>query len=479
MQRANVFGRNRTAMISLAKAEGVQVVRQTLRELDDGRYRVQAFGEEAALDRLAASGFDVDRVEDEPFQRPVVAGGGPGPRRGRSPDGGPVGRGPAAPPTPSGPGSAPDGYLSVSDVEDRIDEISGKYSRVVSVIDLPHRTWEGRKCRALRIGRGKEDGPAIVLLGGMHAREWGSPDILIAFAERLLAGWSAKKGIAIGRRRFPADSVRQLVDDVTIYLVPQVNPDGRHHSFTVDPMWRKNRRPAPPERHDDETCVGVDINRNFDFLWDFTTAFSPDAGVSCSTSPCDPEIYVGPTAHSEPETRNVVWLLDQHPSISFLVDIHSYGELILYSWGDDENQVTDPKMTFANAAWNKKRGVFGDGYREYLRDGDRQLLVRLATAMQAGAVASRGRRYKVQQSANLYPTAGTSDDYSYSRHLVNAAHSKVLAFTVEWGAEDNPTPFHPPYAEMKKVIAEVTSGLLAFCGEAVRVNAAMSKQKDK
>jgi carboxypeptidase T len=47
----------------------------------------------------------------------------------------------------------------------------------------------------------------------------------------------------------------------------------------------------------------------------------------------------------------------------------------------------------------------------------------------------------------------------------------VLAFTVEWGSEDNPTPFHPPYPEMKKIIAEVTSGLLAFCGEVARISA--------
>ena len=99
------------------------------------------------------------------------------------------------------------------------------------------------------------------------------------------------------------------------------------------------------------------------------------------------------------------------------------------------------------------------------------MLVRLGEAMAAGIAASRGHRYRVQQSANLYPTAGTSDDYAYSRHLVDRTLNKVLAFTVEWGSENNPTPFHPPYPEMKKIIAEMTSGLLAFCIEAVRINA--------
>ena len=64
--------------------------------------------------------------------------------------------------------------------------------------------------------------------------------------------------------------------------------------------------------------------------------------MACSSKPCDPEVYVGPSAESEPETRNVVWLLDKHPEIGYFIDMHSYGELIMYSWGDDENKPAKP-----------------------------------------------------------------------------------------------------------------------------------------
>ncbi|WP_268812296.1 hypothetical protein [Mycolicibacterium stellerae] len=37
--------------------------------------------------------------------------------------------------------------------------------------------------------------------------------------------------------------------------------------------------------------------------------------------------------------------------------------------------------------------------------------MRLGEAMRAGIAAVRGRRYRVQQWANLYPTAGTSHLY--------------------------------------------------------------------
>jgi carboxypeptidase T len=466
-------------MADLMRAAGVQVVRQTLRELGDGRHQVQAFGEAEILDRLTEAGFEVERVENVPRLPPATPGAridvGPAPGRGRRPIGKRAAR--PLPTPPERAGRAPGGYLSVEDVERRIDEFAAKYARAATVIDLPHRSWESRACRALRIGRGDTKLPGVLLLGGVHAREWGSPDILIAFAERLLSAWAADKGIAIGKRRFRASTVQRLVEDLAIYIVPQVNPDGRHHSINVDPMWRKNRRPAPAGHEGDESCIGVDLNRNFDFLWDFAKAFDPDAAVACSAKPCDPEVYVGPCALSEPETRNVASLLDQHPEIAFLVDLHSYGELIMYSWGDDENQAGDSVMSFKNTAWDGKRGAFDDKYREFLPDGDRQLLVRLGMAMQGGIAAARGRRYAVQQSANLYPTAGTSDDYSYSRHLVDASLTKVLAFTVEWGSQDNPTPFHPPYDEMKKIIVEITSGLLAFCGEALRISSANALQE--
>ena len=50
----------------------------------------------------------------------------------------------------------------------------------------------------------------------------------------------------------------------------------------------------------------------------------------------------GHGAASEPETRNVIWLLDRYPQIRYFVDLHAYGETILHSWGTDENQSDDP-----------------------------------------------------------------------------------------------------------------------------------------
>lgn len=61
------------------------------------------------------------------------------------------------------------------------------------------------------------------------------------------------------------------------------------------------------------------------------------------TVPIQVKTFRGSASISEPETKNVKYLLDDtHNSIiKYYVDIHSFGEMILYSWGDDNNQRID------------------------------------------------------------------------------------------------------------------------------------------
>jgi murein tripeptide amidase MpaA len=53
------------------------------------------------------------------------------------------------------------------------------------LITLPNQTWEGRTCHAIRIHHGAVAPSGVYLLGGVHAREWGSPDILVHFVRLL------------------------------------------------------------------------------------------------------------------------------------------------------------------------------------------------------------------------------------------------------------------------------------------------------
>lgn len=70
----------------------------------------------------------------------------------------------------------------------------------------------------------------------------------------------------------------------------------------------------------------MDGNRNFDFVWNT---------VGSSINPCT-NIYAGPSAFSEIETRVVRDILHEHLARTALyLTIHSFGSMILYPWGHD------------------------------------------------------------------------------------------------------------------------------------------------
>ena len=353
------------------------------------------------------------------------------------------------------------GYLTTDEVEQALVLGAKNHAGYFERIPLPHLTWEKRRVHAFRIGAGNgKSRPAVCFLGGVHGREWGGPDILIYFAVRLLRAYRDGHGFKLGRREVTAAQVRRLVETMDIVVLPQVNPDGRKFSMERSAMWRKNRRPGPRGR---PRSVGVDINRNFPFLWRFPRYFAPGVETG-STSPGDYECYIGPRAASEPETRNVIWLLDRFPNIRYMVDLHSYGESILHSWGSDDTQSSDPQMNFRNRAYDGKRGrLFDDVYREYFPPRDKQEALDVARRMAGAIKLVRGRKYHVKPSVGLYPTAGATDDYAYSRHFVDPQKGKIIPLTVEWGRSHASTPFHPPYPEMRKVMREVSAGLLAVC----------------
>jgi murein tripeptide amidase MpaA len=368
------------------------------------------------------------------------------------------------------------GYLTADEIEKAMVLGEKNHAGYFERIPLPNQTWEKRRVHAFRIGKGAgRNRPAVCFVGGVHGREWGGSDILIYFAVRLLRAYRGRQGFRLGKKRVSPALIRRLVETMDIVVLPQVNPDGRAFSMNRHPFWRKNRRPAP--RGQGFRSIGVDLNRNFPFLWRFDRHFAP-ATVESTHKPGDYETYIGPRPASEPETRNVIWLLDRFPNIRYYVDLHSYGETILHSWGSDDNQSSNPQMSFRNKAYDGKRGlIHDDEYREYIPKADKQEAIAMGRQMAAGIRLVRGRKYQVKQSVGLYPTAGSSDDYAYSRHWVDPKNGKLIAFTIEWGRSHASTPFHPPYPEMRKVMREVSAGLLALCVRALAKHNQRSKRK--
>lgn len=340
----------------------------------------------------------------------------------------------------------PTGYLSAAGVEACVVYIANAYPSIAQSITLPETSVQGSTSRALKLASGggaNRDG--VLLIGGVHARELINPDLLVSLALRICHSYSTNSDIVYGGKTWKDSVVKGLIDTLDIFIFPLVNPDGR--SWVQNPsgyaMWRKNRRVNAGS-----SCMGVDLNRNYDFLW--------SSGIGTSASACS-DTFKGPSAFAEPETRNVRWMLDTFTNIEGFIDVHSFSELILYPWGDDDNQTTDPSQNFQNPAWNGLRGVLGSGYGEYIDWTDQDRLIDTGRLMRDSIAAVRGRTYTVEQASDLYPTSGTSKDYAYSRHLVDTSKRKVYAYTLETA-----TQFQPPYTEANEVIKEASSGLLQF-----------------
>jgi carboxypeptidase T len=334
-------------------------------------------------------------------------------------------------------------YLSVAAISDAIDHIATTYPALAQIIALPEPSVEGRPIRALKIAHGGGNRTGVLFLGGTHARELVNPETVLSFALRLCDAYTHNTGLTFGPKVFDASAIQTVVNGLDIFMVPLVNPDGRHFCLMPggDPWWRKNR-----SNHPGLACRGVDLNRNCDFLW--------SSGIGTSNDACA-EIFKGPGAFSEPETRNVRWMIDTFANLACMIDIHSYSELVLYPWGDDENQATDSGQNFQNPAFDGQRGVVGSGYKEYIPAGDLHDYVGMAERIRDGIAAVRGRVYTAQQSIALYPTTATTHDYAYSRHFVDTGRRRILGFTVETARE-----FQPADAEKNNVIKEVSAGLM-------------------
>jgi murein tripeptide amidase MpaA len=364
--------------------------------------------------------------------------------------------------------------MNTTEIESALVNFERTYPELCERLLLPERTCENRSCHALRIGKNYDPDdtrrPAVLIIGGVHAREWGGPDIIVNFVGDVLRAYSHGKGLQYGDKIISANEIKAILETITVFAFPCVNPDGVEFSHTATFMWRKNRNPA--RFNGDPDSIGVDINRNYDFLWDYKTCFHPQAWQDSSLASDDPlkETFHGDRPFSEPETRNVKWLMDNIPNLTVFLDLHSVAGDVLFSWGNDQNQSFDPSQTFTNRAYDGKRGLRDDSYGEYISTADLHTASSIATAIRNAIGAARGRPYTAVQAFGLgYPTSGASDDYAFSRHIVHPSLPRILAFTLEFNFKsDGKKPFlvTKDPAVLHNTMIDVIPGLLALCLEA-------------
>ncbi|MCX5328965.1 MULTISPECIES: M14 family zinc carboxypeptidase [unclassified Streptomyces] len=345
-------------------------------------------------------------------------------------------------------------YRTVAQLDSLTSTLANWFPQLCTRVRLPERSVQGRDVFALRMRSGSgTDRRGVLLVGGTHSRELMNPDALVELAVDLVVSRLNGTDIVYGGRTWSAQDVKLILETLDVWIVPCINPDGRQHVLTVDGMWRKNLRDNPGT-----ACDGVDLNRNAAILWGVT-----EGQTSCS--PCS-DVYAGPGAFSEPETRNVKHLLDTR-TIHTFADVHSYSELVLYPWGHAFNQSTDPAQRFTTLPTGTCAPIGIPGYQEYITVRDQQRFETVAGRIVDAIAAVRGRAYTPQTGRALYATTGTQSDYAYSRHIANPALGKTYGFTFETGprAATIEDSFHP--ADPTLIKRDAKSGLMALAQQSI------------
>ncbi|KAJ8950620.1 hypothetical protein NQ318_010819 [Aromia moschata] len=284
----------------------------------------------------------------------------------------------------------------------RHDEVNTRLPRSTRARLSRHRdnggdrkSFEGRNLTVAKISSGGEDKPIIFIEAAIHAREWIAPPVALYTLNQLVEN----------------ETNSEMYRDVDWIIHPVVNPDGYEYSHTDERLWRKTRTPGT-------ICDGVDGNRNFDYQWMLTGASS----WQCT------QTYAGYKAFSEVETQAVGDLFAAYKGrIKLFVDVHSYGQLLLYPYGFTD----DPP----------------DNVDE---------LLELGLRFNASVSSVRGTTYSVGNSLTLlYAVAGGSRDYAYAVGEVD------LTYTLELPAGGS-SGFNPEESEILPVVTETWEGIKTF-----------------
>ena len=203
-------------------------------------------------------------------------------------------------------------YHSYDQITARAQALARAHPKLITRVQIGETTQFKRPIYAYRLSNdaGKvQERPAVLLDGCHHSDEILGAEIVLAFMEKLLAGYGQDT------------AVTAWMDNLEIWLVPVVNVDG-HEMVTSgrEPRWRKNLRDVNGDGIVGVYPEGVDVNRGYDFNW-----------AQGGTGEPSKVSYRGLHPFSEAENqamRHLAGLRQFLLSVSY----HSQGEVIFYPW---------------------------------------------------------------------------------------------------------------------------------------------------
>ncbi|RAJ17049.1 M14 family zinc carboxypeptidase [Olleya aquimaris] len=171
--------------------------------------------------------------------------------------------------------------------------------------------------------------PQILYTSMIHSREVSALMNNIYFMWYLIENYGTDPGVT------------ELVDNNELYFVPVVNPDGLRWNEHLSPggngSQRKNCRPNTGSTSNSTSLRGVDLNRNFDYFWNYNN-------IGSSGSPTS-NTYRGPYAASEPETQIMVDFITNR-NFKTAVWNHSYANSVPHPYGGIPTQASNREDEF-------------------------------------------------------------------------------------------------------------------------------------
>lgn len=320
-------------------------------------------------------------------------------------------------------------YFHLETIHGWMDHLCDKYSNIVKSIDIG-RSYEGIPIKGVKLSHNPNN-TAIVIEGGIHAREWISPATSTFILNQLLTS--------------DDKDIQDIAKNFNWYIFPVINPDGYKATFEKDRMWRKTRQPFG-------LCRGTDLNRNWDSAWN-QTGSSPDpcaygrfqltilfffmsSVIFCILIGKFLLDYAGPKVWSEREAEQLSTYLRsivKPQMVQTYISLHSYSQLLMF-----------PHAHTSEKAWN---------YDDLKAIGEKTIE---AIKKRYGTVFKTGSVYET-----IYPSSGSSHDWAYTELKI------PISFTFELRGPANSTDmFILPADQIEPVGWETLDGFVALLKEA-------------
>jgi len=190
----------------------------------------------------------------------------------------------------------------------------------------------------LRIGKHRDGKkPGVLIQAQDHAREWVPATTSLEAAERLVHNYDSDK------------ETKKIVDNTDVFLILSNNPDGANYSFYNFASQRRNMTNHCPDADADparRNSWGVDLNRNY-------RVGSGHDGYSGGSTSCVSDTFQGPEKLSEPESKNIVWLVEKYRNIKFMMSVHSNGGQLFWQPGAyiADGRITTPRPPLGDEAF--------------------------------------------------------------------------------------------------------------------------------